>query len=398
MNLSFPQQKAPTVFIPPPPLSQRNLSSPSRRRWLQCAALAGAAPAAWAAPTTAAAGRAITIAQIADLSAAQQDVSRDFVTGARAAWQAFNAQGGLAGRPVQHRVLETDGSAASLQAAWQQAHAMADCVALSGCVGHTAESLAALHARSGSAAPLAQVAPWLQGGRAGAGDAVFDIFPGYQAQIAHALKTLVSVGVHDMGVAYGSAQLQQQSQAEIARVAQALQLRIQSLPLASSAAAQAAQRHVLLLFVGGTPELYSLLRQIELPPGRQCYVVALADVNLQVLAQLGRLPRNTSVIATQPVPLLTSPLPVVRAYRSALNRLYDEPPSPQGLAGFIAARYTVQALERVDGPVRRASVLAALRRTSHSDMGGFTVAFQGSRRTSAYVTQTMLTADGRIVG
>lgn len=398
LNLSFPTQKAPTVFVPLPPLSQRHLSSPNRRRWLQCAALAGAAPAAWAAPAATTAGRAITVAQIADLSAAQQDVSRDFVTGARAAWQAFNAQGGLAGRPVQHRVLETNGSAASLQAAWQQAQTMADCVALSGCVGHTAASLSALHARSGSAAPLAQVAPWLQGGRAGAGDAVFDIFPGYQAQIAHALKTLASMGVQDIGVAYGTAQLQQQSQAEIAEVTQTLQLRTQTLPLASGAAAQAAQRHVLLLFVGGTPELHDLLRQIQLPPGRQCYVVALADVNLQVLAQMGSLPRNTSVIATQTVPLLTSPLPVVRAYRSALARLYDEPPSPQGLAGFIAARYTVQALERVDGPVSRASVLAALRRNSHSDIGGFTVAFQGSRRTSTYVTQTMLTADGRIVG
>lgn len=386
------------MFVTTPPLSLLPLASLSRRRWLQCAALASAAPAAWAAPTPATAGRAITIAQIADMSAAQQDVSRDFVVGSRAAWQQFNAEGGLAGRPIQHEVLETDGSAASLQAAWQQAQAKADCVALSGCVGHTAAALAALHQRLGTSAPLAQVAHWLQGGGTWADGAVFDIFPGYQVQIAHALKTLANMGVQDMGVIYGSAALQQQSQAEIAQVAQALQLRTHTLPLASGAAAQAAQRHVLLLFVGGTPELYNLLRQVQLPPGRQCYVVALADVNLQVLAQMGRLPRNTSVIATQAVPLLTSPLPVVRAYRSALARLYDEPPSPQGLAGFIAARYTAQALERVNGLVTRASVLATLRRRSDSDIGGFAVAFQGGRRTSAYVTQTMLTADSRIVG
>lgn len=386
------------MFVTSLPLSPPSLSSPGRRRWLQCAALAGATPLVWGAPAAATTGRAIAIAQIADMSAAQQDVGRDFVTGARAAWQAFNAQGGLAGRPVQHRVLETDGSSASLQAAWQQAQAMADCVALSGCVGHTAAALAALPARAGSAAPLAQVAPWLQGGETWADDGVFDIFAGYQVQVAHALKTLASMGVQEMGVAYGSVRLQQQSQAEVARVAQALQLRTQTLPLASDAAAQAAERHALLLFVGGTPELHNLLRQMQLPPGRQCYVVALADVNLQVLAQMGGLPRNTSVIATQTVPLLTSPLPVVRAYRSALARLYDEPPSPQGLAGFIAARYTIQALERVDGPVNRASMLAALRRNTHSDLGGFTVAFQGSRRSSAYVTQTMLTTDGRIVG
>ncbi len=386
------------MFTPPPPPSERPaLPSLSRRRWLQCTALAGAAPAAWSAPAPA--GRAVTIAQIADLSAAQQDVSHDFLTGSRAAWQELNAQGGLVGRPVQHLVLETDGSAAGLQAAWHKAHATAGCVALSGCVGNAAAAgLATLQARSGSSTPLAQVAPWLHGTEAWPDDTVFDIFPGYQAQIAHALKTLASMGVQDMGVAYGSASIQQQSQAEIARVAQTLAVRMQTLPLARREAARAAQHHALILFVGGTPELHAFTRQIVLPPGRQCYVVALADVNLQVLAQMKAMPRNTSVIATQAVPLLTSALPVVRAYRSALARLYDESPTPLGLAGFIAARYTAEALARVDGPLTRASALAALRRRTDADIGGFTVAFQGKRRANAYVTQTMLTPDGRIVG
>lgn len=374
----------------------------NRRHWLQCTAMATLVGATTlraqevATIRTAEAGRTLTIAQVADMSASQQDISRDFLMGSRAAWQDLNAHGGLLGRPVKHLVLETDGNATSLQAAWQKAHATPDCVALSGCAGHaTAAGLAALQARAGTNAPLAQIAPWLHNTEAHTADnTVFDIFAGNQAQITHALKTLATLGAHDIGVAYGSTRLQQQSQADIAQVAQTMGLHTQAL----SAASRPAPPHPLILFIGGTPELHTFMRQLVLPPGRQCYVVALADVNLQVLAQLGGLPRSTSVIATQAVPLLTSSLPVVRAYRSTLAGLYDEPPSPLGLAGFIAARYTLDTLSSIDGAITRASVLAALRRRSDANIGGFTVTFRGKKRISAHVTQTMLTPDGRIIG
>lgn len=370
-----------------------------RRQWLQCTALAAAALAAPLRAQEPSSPRgAITIAQVADMSPLQQDISRDFVIGSRAAWQGVNAAGGLQGRPVHHLVLETDGSPASLQAAWHQAHAHPGCVALSGCVGHAAATrLAALQARAGTRTPLAQIAPWLRSREiALADDLVFDIFPGLQAQIAHALKTMLIAGLRDVGVVYGNAQLQQQTEADIGRVAQAMGLRTQT--LAHGHPHSRTPPPTLVLFIGGTPELHAFTHQLVLPPGRQCYVVALADANLQVLAQLGGTPRNVSVIATQAVPLITSSLPVVRAYRQTLARLYDEPPSPLGLAGFIAARYTADTVERMDATATRASVLEALRRRADANIGGFRVAFQGTRRTNSFVTQTMLTPDGRIVG
>ena len=382
------------------------LLSGSRRKWLQCTALAGMALAAPLRAQESPAARnarsatttTITIAQVADMSPLQQDVSRDFLIGSRAAWQALNAAGGLQGRPVHHLVLETDGSAASLQAAWHKAHAHPGCVALSGCVGSaTAASLAALQNRTGTSTPLAQIAPWLHSRPERlADDLVFDIFPGVRAQIAHALKTMLFTGLRDVGVVYGNAPLQQQSQAEITRVAQSMDLRTHT--LAHGHPDRTTPPQAVVLFIGGTPELHAFTRQLLLPPGRQCYVVALADANLQVLAQLGGTPRNVSVIATQAVPLITSSLPVVRAYRQTLARLYDEPPSPLGLAGFIAARYTADTLARIDAAPTRTNVLAALRRRPDTDIGGFRVVFQGTQRTSAFVTQTMLTPDGRIIG
>ncbi|GAD23475.1 amino acid/amide ABC transporter substrate-binding protein [Acidovorax sp. MR-S7] len=368
------------------------LLAPRRRAVLQAA---GAATAAWALPARPARAqdmRSIAVAQIVDLSARHQDVSRDFLVGSRAAWAAFNAQGGLRGKPVQHLVLETDGSAASLRAAWQTAHADPACVALSGCVGDgTAAAIASLQPAD---APLPHAAPWLHRQWQDPGDTVFGIFPNYQAQIAHAVRSLSVMGVQQAGVVFAHADLQRQLQDSVTQAGAAVGLRMQSLP--------AAQRHpappAIVLFVGGTPELHDYVRRMALPQGRQCYVIALADVNLQVLAQMGGLHRNVSVIATQPVPLVTASLPVVRTYREVMARLYDEPPSPQGLAGFIAARYTAEVLASVTGPLHRASALAAFRKRSEVQVGGFVVAYEGRRLATTHVTQSMLTTDGRIVG
>lgn len=375
-----------------------------RRRWLQFCAAASLAPRARAFAQPTSAERPVAIAQIADMSGSQQDVSRDFLVGSRAAWQDLNAKGGIKGRPVQHLTFEVNGTGPSLQAAWQSVLANTACMALSGSVGDGASAtLAALQEASPPAQPIAQVAPWLHSQEAAAAsDTLFEIFPDYQAQIAHALKTLAVMGVQELGVVFASAAVRQQSQARVQQAAQALGLRTQHLPLPGTGGAAAASlttpAQAIVLFVGGTPELHDFVRKLVLQPGRQCYIVALADVNLQVLAQMGGSVRNASVIATQAVPMVTAGIPIVRAYREVLARLYDEPPSPQGLAGFIAARYTAEVLQGISGPLTRASVLAAFRRRQDMNLGGFSVAFQGRKRANAYVTQSMLTSDGRIVG
>ncbi|UUZ73790.1 hypothetical protein LP415_12600 [Polaromonas sp. P1(28)-8] len=148
--------------------------------------------------------------------------------------------------------------------------------------------------------------------------------------------------------------------------------------------------------MGGSPELAAFTQGLE-KQARQRYVVALADVNLQTMLQMGAA-RSTPVIATQPVPLVNASLPVVRSYRETLARLFDEPPAPLSLAGFIAARYTYEVLNDMDGPLTRQSALAAFQRRSSLDIGGFRVSFNPQRRSGSYVTQSMMTIDGRLIG
>ena len=346
----------------------------------------------------------ITVAQVVDMSPNLQDVGRDFLAGSQAAWQSINAAGGIQGRPVRHLSVVTDGSTQGTRDAWQHIEATANCVVLSGCVGDAAtRTLTELQAKSPSGATLAQVAPWVQAEDThSASSAVFGIFPGYREQMAHALSSLTRVGVREIGVAFAHARQRNAALPAVERAAATLGLQLRPLPAPgqepSSAERQAEKTQALVLFVGGTPELHAFAQRLPDQPGGHRYIIALADVNLQVLGQMGGVPRHSSVIATQAVPLLTSSAGVVRAYRKALARYYDEPPSPQGLAGFVAARYTAAVLSGVRVGITRASVLQGLRERKDTDVDGFMVRCEGVERRSGYVTQTMLSADGRLIG
>lgn len=110
----------PTHITPHPTSPPRRRSTGAfalgRRDWLRCATGIGVWVAAgqptWAQGDS---SRTVSIAQVVDMSPTQQDVSRDFLTGSRVAWQDTNARGGIQGKPVQHMVLETDGTPGQLR-------------------------------------------------------------------------------------------------------------------------------------------------------------------------------------------------------------------------------------------------------------------------------------------
>lgn len=369
-------------------LSRRNLLTSS------AALLAGRSTVA----QTRGAARPLVVVQLVDTSDAQQDIARDVLVGARTCWQALNQRGGVRGRPVQHLVLETDGSLASVRAGLQRASADPACVALVGTAGDrtAVTSVAALHEID---AGLPHVAPWLQDGTVEVDAQTFPIFAGRQEQIAHALRSLAGVGITEAGAVYATEQDWQLHRADVERAAAGLNLRLSSWRAGGDPARVASRltpgTPAVLLFVGGTPELVAFSQGLERQQ-RQRWVIALADVNLQTVAQLGG-SRSSSVIAAQPVPALSSALPVVRAWRDAQARLFDETPTPHALAGYISASYLAQVLGELEQPGRQ-SLLAALQRRQPRDVGGFRVDFDARRRSAGFVTQTLLTPDGRLVG
>ncbi|RYF18564.1 MAG: twin-arginine translocation pathway signal protein [Comamonadaceae bacterium] len=370
-----------------------------RRRHLLAAGLTAPLAAVAASPMPRASARPVTIAQLFDASAAEQDVAKDFLAGSRAAWQEINSQGGLRGRAVQHVAIETDGTAAGVRRACMAALEDPACIALSGTAGNPV-ALHAVASLSQDRAGIAHVAPWLQSGGVEVDERTFPIFAGRQEQIAHALKSLVAMGVREVGAVFTSGHEADLSQREVAASAAALRLGL-STYRADGDLARLGQRlgpasPALLLFLGGTPELVQFTHGLD-RQARQRYVIALGEVNLQTVLQMGA-SKAIPIIATQPVPHVGASLPVVRRYRDAMARLFDEPPAALGLAGYIAARYTFEVLEAVDGPLTRASALAAFQRRAAMDVGGYRVSYDESRRSATFVTQSMLTADGRVVG
>ncbi|MHB1122073.1 MAG: ABC transporter substrate-binding protein [Ramlibacter sp.] len=345
------------------------------------------------------AAAAVTVVQILDTSMAQQDVAKDFLLGSRAAWHDIQTQGGLRGRPVRHETMEVDGSAAAVRQALEAALADPSCIALSGTVGDPVASQVAqlLAARPPG---LAHIAPWLQNSTVALGHSTFPIFAGRAEQVAHALKSLTLVGVQDVGVVYATTREQELHHDDIARIASGMKLRLVAYRGADDLTGLGQRlgpgSPAVLLFVGGTPELVQFTQGLD-RQHRQRFVIALADVNLQTVQQIGGA-RSTPVIATQPVPMVTSAVAIVRHYREVMARLFDEPPVALSLAGFLAARATFAVLQGIDGPLTRASVLAACQRQQPVDLGGLRVSFDARQRAAGYVTQTMLTTRGRVVG
>ncbi len=349
--------------------------------------------------TSRVAPKSLVVAQIVDSSQAQQDVSKDFLIGSRAAWQDINLKGGIRGIPVQHVSFETDGTPEGLRNAFGLVKANPSCVVMSGSAGdQLASQLVTMTRQDGLG--LAHVAPWLQNSSADIDDNTFPIFAARQEQITHALKSLAVMGMNTLGAVYGSVRDHSAYHTEVQRIASAMNLRLQSFQAGNELRALGQKltpaTPAVLLFVGGTPELAEFTLGLE-KQARQRYIVALADVNLQTLMQMGAA-KSTPIIATQPVPMVNSSMAIVRRYRETLSRLFDEPPAPLSLAGFIAAQYTYDVLSNIDGILTRQSVLTAFQRRSAQDVGGFRISYDTQRRSSNFVTQSMLTQDGRLIG
>ena len=373
-----------------------------RRQVLQGAGILAAQvalPALAQSGKSAGSARSLSVAQVVDYSLAQQDVSKDFLIGSRAAWQDINARGGLRGKAIQHLTLETDGTAASVRAALDRIKDDPTCVVLAGTVGDrvAGQVIAQL---SQDRLAIAHAAPWLQNSSLAIDEQTFPIFAPRQQQIAHALKTLSVMGLKELGAVYASDQDQTVYREDVERIAGSMGFKLLSLrgsgDLDVLGQKLTPATPAVLLFLGGTPELAQFTQGLG-KQARQRYVVALADVNIQTMMQMGGT-RTTPVIATQPVPLVKSSLPVVRAYRETLARLFDEPPVPLSLAGFIAARYTYEVLRGIGGPLTRQNALAEFQRRADVDVGGFRISYDAQRRSATYVTQSMTTADGRLVG
>lgn len=362
------------------------------------AALSTHASPSGAQPRTADAG-VMRVTQLLDMSPDQQQLSRDYATGIRLAFAELRK----ANLPVpQLASVETDGGAASARAALQSIRDDATQVAILGTAGEGL-ALASLQESARLKLDIAHVAPWLADPQLDDDPRLFALFASREEQIRYVLKTLSVVGVHELGLVYPSQRQADTMQAGMAAIAARLSLKTRSLVIPKGqditqyAARLPAGAPFFLMFMGGSIEL-ALFTQGLAQRGTQRYVLCLSDVDTNTFMQLNP-GKKVPVIFTDVVPNPhTSKLPVVRAYRSALQRLFAEDPSPVSLAGYLAGRYAAAVLAAAGPGATRARVLAEFQRRRPLELDGWHLAYSPQGRASNFVSQTLLNTSGNFVG
>jgi hypothetical protein len=377
--------------------------STQRRRLLGAmagaAALGATAARATTPPVHAGEGAPVQVTQLMDVSATQQELSRDYATGFRLAFQELKS---TTGQRVDLRFVEVDGSEAALNDAIQKVRADSAQVALIGTVGEGL-ALASLQASQRQGLEIAHVAPYLADTRFDGDAHLFALFASREDQIRFVLKGLSAMGVSELGIVYPNAAQQAALQPGTAKIIEKLQLKARVMSVPAGQDAEAFSRGFdskvpyFLLFMGADIELALFTRGLS-QRGMQRYVICLSDVDPTTFLQLAP-GKSVPVIFTRVVPdPRTSPFAVVRSYRAALQRYFSEDPSPTSLAGYLGGRYAAAVLAAAGPNPTRARVLAEFKRRSAIDLDGWRVEFGDDGRASSYVAQTLLNANGSFVG
>lgn len=378
---------------------------PLRRRLLLGAASApfvAAGPAAFANTPAVVRGSSPRwrFAQLLDGSADQQDISRDYATGVRLAVNEFNRS---APREVELITFTSDGSAASAGALVRDVARDRSLCALLGTAGERL-ALASVATARAEGLRIAHVAPWMSDARHDGQPDVVPVFASREAQIRHVLKSLEGMGMADIGLVHADERGFAALHGGVDAAARALQLRPTVFvpkpgeDIAGLAARLPATGPVIMLFIGGTIELARFAQGLS-ARGLQRWLVSLADIDVGTLTQLG-VGRAVPLILTQVVPNpYGSTMASQREYRAQLQAQFDEKPSHMSLAGYLAGRYALRVVGRMEGTPTRESVLAEFARRPREDIGGFRIDFSGAQlRGSSYVGQTLLRGDGRLLG
>lgn len=104
------------------------------------------------------------------------------------------------------------------------------------------------------------------------------------------------------------------------------------------------------------------------------------------------------VIVTQVYPYPFSDVPSVSKEFRQLAAEYKLAQSYSALEGFIAGKVMTEALRRAGANPTPASLIAAMEKLDHYDVGGFTINFAGQGRTgSEFMELTMISKNGRFI-
>lgn len=376
-----------------------------RRQWLQSCLAGSTALASLTLPrATQAQSGSVTprLVQLIDTSPEHQNLSRDYATGVRLAWAGDGAR-----RPAPRtalQVLEINALDPARSAREVVLRLMND-PGVIGLVGTTGDALAvAVHEeirRHKWAVP--HIGPWMADARFDEDTTLACLFASRRVQMMKGLASVRGMGMNELCVVYRSPAERTLYDTELARLAQASQLRLVRVTAGAGLAAAAAQipaSSSLVMCMGSSADLAQLTQGMAARQDRR-FVLGLSDADANSLLEF-RPGKGVSVILTQVVPnpaKNTMPqVALVGEYRTRLKQLFDEAPNAVSLAGYIAGSYAAELLQNLGGRPAREALLAEVERRASLNLRGWQIDFREDKRGSRFVTQLMLGADGQLVG
>lgn len=384
--------------------------SSGRRHWIGRALAMGAAMSPWAVRALPAQGP-IRLGQSVPLSGPAQQLGIEYQRGIHLALAAANAEGGVAGRPIE---LISYDDRYEPEAALTNTRDLIDGDGVFALIGYVGAEAANRCLPLAQKAGLAFVAP-LTGAeslRRRPPRNLVHVRPGLAAEarlIAQALQTLSVARVavlaqDDADGAEGLAALAEALQAvgSPAPVATAKvgrnstgQVELQSRDILGAAQALGAAQPQALVCLAAHASTAAVLRAMrDAGFAGPCYASSLSSA-AAIAPLLG--PRVAGLCVTQVVP---SPFdisrPMVAAYQRQLQASGTAAPEYVSLEGWMAGAMTVQALRRMPHGAGRDALLPALESLSGWDLGGFALRWDAARRQmSGQVSLTVLDASGR---
>ncbi len=345
----------------------------------------------------------LVVHHIGPLTGVLADSNREALDGARLHLEAFNARGGVGGRPVNLQELDDAQDPKRTRALFDALTGQGNLLAL--LLPRTTPSMEALLdgvARHGvpvvgpqTGASFVNQPPRRE---------IFTLRASYQREAEVAIRQQHSIGVREFGLLLADDAFGRDTLVGIERTMAELGLRPRAQALIDNrkpevdAAVQLllAQRPQVVMLIVSSKASAAFIRAYRAAGGSATFISLSNTSNHDYVQALGDQGRGAIVMQVMPSPF-SATTALARDYAAAAGRA-ARPVSYAGLYGHASARLLTLGLQRAGAQVTRATLLQALQDLGEVDLGGLRLRYgPGERLGSSFVDSTIITAQGRFM-
>lgn len=345
------------------------------------------------------ANRSLLIAQPVDLSGPNADFGRDYSLGAKVYFDHVNAGGGVRGRRINYRAVDTAGiPSQALSRAKALLAEKADVL-----FGVTGNAVVDTIARD-SAIQASGVALFgaVGGNRLSYSNGVFQLRASISDELGAMVSQLRELGITSFGLV-SSPEYATEAGATMNAEATKLGIRLlrqETLPtqpaaISTVAEQMATQRPQAVIVIGDTLSAAQFFKRYRsLDPG--AFLCAPSLVNVRTLTAAIGSTAARGLIISQVVPGTSAYPELSLEHRRLMEKYADEPISPATLEGFISAKLLVQALQKAPDS-SAAALRQALTAEGRISLGGYALNFGRDERASRFVELSVINREGRLM-